>query len=427
MAYRNHRNAGSRPSIYQIVTDRIIASLKAGVIPWEKPWKTPHYAGGPFPRNFYTGKPYRGINVLLLWSGEYSAPFWLTFKQAQALKGSVRKGEHGTQIIFYKQLPEHAEKDEKGTGEDERVPFVLCHYTVFNVEQCDGLTLPEISQPAIAPEIDEDELCESVLTGWESRPALHLNSPTEYRAYYRPSTDSVYMPARSRFVDAPHYYGTLFHELVHSTGHESRLNRTFGDRFGDELYSKEELVAEMGAAFLCAIAGIANEHTNRNTIAYVQNWIENPARVGPHNQFADVKPGHDGLARAWVVRKDEPERLARKHGFIDSRDLVRQGFHVRRVNRHHRVEQKREINPLSLARELKIGSFPLEGKGPFGGCDTDCRFVGRQKEALLHGAVGRSVNELQRPITLGDGGDDTNDLCGFYACEVKTGLDVSEF
>ena len=266
-------STSSRPSIYQTVTDRIISSLKTGAIPWEKPWKSPRYAGGPFPRNFYTGKPYRGINVLLLWSSEYNSPFWLTFKQAQALKGSVRKGEHGAQIIFYKQLPEYAKKDANTTGEDERVPFVLCHYTVFNVEQCDGLTLPEISQPAIAPEVDEDELCESIVAGWENRPALYLDSPTEYRAYYRPSTDSVHMPARSRFVDAPHYYSTLFHELVHSTGHEGRLNRTFGDRFGDELYSKEELVAEMGAAFLCAIAGIANEHTDRNTTAYIQNWI----------------------------------------------------------------------------------------------------------------------------------------------------------
>ncbi len=151
-------------------------------------------------------------------------------------------------------------------------------YTVFNVEQCDGLILPEIEQPTNeqptnAPEIDKDEICECIVTGWEKRPTLHLTSPTEYRAYYRPSTDSVHMPARPRFVDAPHYYGTLFHELIHSTGHESRLNRIFGDRFGDSLYSKEELVAEMGAAFLCAIAGIANEHTDRNTTAYIQNWI----------------------------------------------------------------------------------------------------------------------------------------------------------
>ena len=263
----------NRPSIYQTVTDRIISSLKAGVIPWEKPWKTPRFTGGPFPRNFHTGKPYRGINVLLLWSSQYNSPFWLTFKQAQELKGTVRKGEHGTPIVFFKQLPEHAKRDDESTGEDERAPFVLCRYTVFNVEQCDGLTLPEIEQPTTGPEIDENEICEGIVTGWENRPALHLTSTTEYRAYYRPSTDSVHMPARSRFVDAPHYYSTLFHELIHGTGHESRLDRVFGDHFGDELYSKEELVAEMGAAFLCAIAGIANEHTDRNATAYIQNWI----------------------------------------------------------------------------------------------------------------------------------------------------------
>ena len=267
-------SSSNRPSIYQTVTDRIVSSLKAGVIPWEKPWKTPRFAGGPFPRNFFTGKPYRGINVMLLWSSDYSSPFWLTFKQAQELKGNVRKGERGTPIVFYKQLPEDKKKQAANDeDEDERAPFLLCHYTVFNVEQCDGLKLPEIEQPTNAPEIDDDEVCEGILTAWEKRPALHLTSPTEYRAYYRPSTDSVHMPARSRFVDAPHYYSTLFHELIHSTGHESRLNRIFGDHFGDELYSKEELVAEMGAAFLCAIAGIANEHTDRNTTAYIQNWI----------------------------------------------------------------------------------------------------------------------------------------------------------
>lgn len=263
----------AKPSIYQTVTDRILASLKAGVIPWEKPWQTPHFTGGPFPRNFRTGKPYRGINVFLLWSSPYNSPFWLTFKQAQELKGTVRKGEKGTQIVFYKQLRDRSKKDE--TCEDDgRAPFVLCYYTVFNVEQCDGLTLPQIEQPtSTAPEIDADETCEAIVTGWENRPTLHLTSETEQRAYYRPSTDAVHMPARSRFVDAPHYYSTLFHELVHSTGHETRLNRTFGDHFGDELYSKEELVAEMGAAFLCAIAEIDNEHTDRNTTAYIQSWI----------------------------------------------------------------------------------------------------------------------------------------------------------
>jgi antirestriction protein ArdC len=262
-----------KPNIYRIVTDRIIHCLKAGVIPWEKPWKTPYFHGGPFPRNFRTGKPYRGVNVLLLWSSHYSSPFWLTFKQAQESNGTVRKGEKGTQIVFYKQLP-NRKSDEQATDEkQQRAPFVLCYYTVFNVEQCDGLTLPQIDQPATNNEIETDETCEAIVTGWANRPALHLTSEHEYRAYYRPSTDSVHMPARSRFVDAPHFYSTLFHELVHSTGHESRLNRTFGAGFGDELYSKEELIAEMGAAFLCAIAGIANEHTDRNTTAYIQNWI----------------------------------------------------------------------------------------------------------------------------------------------------------
>jgi antirestriction protein ArdC len=236
----------------------------------------------PVPAQLLHRQALPGHQCSVLWSSEYSSPLWLTFKQAQALKCSVRKGEHGTPIVFYKQLSGYAKSDEEGTGEDERVPFVLCHYTVFNVEQCDGLTLPEIEQPTTAPEIDKGELCESIVTGWENRPALYLNSPTEYRAYYRPSTDSVHMPSRSRFVDAPHYYSTLFHELVHSTGHESLLNRTFGARFGDELYSKEELIAEMGAAFLSAIAGIANEHTDRNTNAYIQNWI---ARLEEDNRL----------------------------------------------------------------------------------------------------------------------------------------------
>jgi len=140
--------ATTKPSVYQIVTDRIIASLKAGVIPWEKPWQTPHFAGGPFPRNFLTGKPYRGINIMLLWSCSYSTPFWLTFNQAKELNGSVRKGEKGTQIVFYKQLRDRQKTDDEQIAEeDRRAPFVLTYHTVFNVEQCDGLTLPQIEQP----------------------------------------------------------------------------------------------------------------------------------------------------------------------------------------------------------------------------------------------------------------------------------------
>ena len=267
-----------QPSVYQIVTDRIIASLKEGIIPWEKPWRAPTYVGGCFPRNFVTGKPYRGVNVFLLWGTCFSSPFWLTFKQALDLGGNVRKGEKGSQIVFYKQLRSRKVKTDDapatndGSKEADRAPFVLTYYTVFNVEQCDSLTMPTVdAMPALS--IDADATCEAIVSGWTGRPTIRTEEVNVGRAYYRPATDSVHLPARFRFIDTAHYYATLFHELVHSTGHESRLARTFGSSFGDECYSKEELVAETGAAFLCAIAGIATKHTEQNTAAYIQNWI----------------------------------------------------------------------------------------------------------------------------------------------------------
>jgi antirestriction protein ArdC len=312
--------AATKPSVYQIVTDRITASLKAGVIPWEKPWQTPHFAGGPFPRNFRTGKPYRGINIMLLWSCSYGSPFWLTFNQAKELSGSVRKGEKGTQIVFYKQLRDGQKTDDERTAEVERrAPFVLTYHTVFNVEQCDGLTLPQIEPPPQTNEVEVDETCEAIVSGWTNRPSLQLTSETEYRAYYRPSTDSVHVPARARFVDAPHYYSTLFHELIHSTGHESRLNRAFGTRFGDDLYSKEELVAEMGAAFLCAIAGIANENTERNTTAYIQNWIsklEEDNRLVVH-AASNAQRAVDSILGASLMNTDESEEQTKDATITD--------------------------------------------------------------------------------------------------------------
>ncbi len=143
---------------------------------------------------------------------------------------------------------------------------------MFNVEQCDGLKVPETI--ASLPEVAQDERCEAIVTEWADRPRLELDNAHEGRAYYRPRTDSVHMPTRSRFIDAPHYYATLFHELIHSTGHESRLDRTFGTTFGDDLYSKEELVAEVGSSFLCAIAGITNQRTEENSTAYLQHWVK---------------------------------------------------------------------------------------------------------------------------------------------------------
>ncbi len=264
----------AKPNVYQIVTDRILASLKNGIIPWEKPWTAPTYAGGSFPRNFKTGRDYRGINVFLLWSSPYASPFWLTFKQALDLKGNVRKGEKGTQIVFYKQLATPSAKTAAAAEDkDDRAAFVLTYHTVFNVEQCENLQIPAMEPTAPRTALEDDDACEAIVNAWENRPSLHLDNEAERRAYYRPGTDAVHMPARSRFVDTPHYYSTLFHELVHSTGHESRLARPFGAQFGNDLYAKEELIAETGAAFLAAIAGIANDRTDRNTTAYIQNWI----------------------------------------------------------------------------------------------------------------------------------------------------------
>ena len=262
-------------SPYEAVTARIIEALKAGIIPWAKPWKTIG-SNDPFPRNFRTGAPYRGANVLILWSSPYASPYWLTFKQAKELGGTVRKGEKGTQILFWKISANETENTTKPesdtTSHTDRKSFFCRSYTVFNVEQCDGLKANETA-PTL-PEVPQDERCEAIVTGWANRPSLNLENAHESRAYYRPSTDTVHMPNRSRFVDAPHYYATLFHELVHSTGHESRLDRTFGTTFGDHLYSKEELVAEVGSSFLCATAGITNERTEQNSTAYIQNWIK---------------------------------------------------------------------------------------------------------------------------------------------------------
>ena len=204
--------------------------------------------------------------------------YWIALKQAQELGGTVRKGEKGTQIVFWKKLAKETNEDEpaaptmsKGDAED-RARFMCRTYTVFNVEQCSGLTIPA---PVIERlPIDTNELCESIVMGWEKRPTLHLDNEHEGRAFYRRSTDAVHMPTRDRFVDAPHYYSTLFHELIHSTGHESRLARTFGAHFGDDQYSKEELIAETGAPFLETIAGISTEDTEKNTTAYIQNWIK---------------------------------------------------------------------------------------------------------------------------------------------------------
>ena len=196
----------------------------------------------------------------------YSSPYWVTFKQAKERGGTVRKGERGTQVVLWKPVRKNVEVD--GANED-RSFLLMRTFTVFNVEQCDGVETPEVEP---LPERDPIEACESIVIGYLDGPSI---SHGGNRACYAPALDAVRMPERGQFKSSEHYYGTLFHELAHSTGHESRLNRDTliaPKPFGSEDYSKEELVAEFAAAFLRGQAGI--ELDVEHSAGYLQHWIK---------------------------------------------------------------------------------------------------------------------------------------------------------
>lgn len=248
-------------SVYEIVTERILAALDKGVVPWRMPWRTRGSNG--IPKNLQSGKEYRGINILLLGSQGYASPWWVTYKQATARGGQVRKGEKSTPVVFWKVYDrEKGDKKEKG--------FVLRYYNVFNVAQCEGLDVP-VSEPEVPSDFNPIAECEKVVRAYKTIPKLEHGGG---RACYIPSFDKILMPERETFECAEAYYSTLFHELTHSTGHEDRLNRDGimnPIRFGSHEYSFEELVAECGSAFLCAHSGIIDT-TLDNSAAYIDNW-----------------------------------------------------------------------------------------------------------------------------------------------------------
>jgi antirestriction protein ArdC len=243
-------------TIYDQVTERIIALLEQGTVPWRKPWTV--QTG--LPRNLITKKPYRGINTFLLHSMHYESPFWLTYRQAMELGSHVRKGEKSCPVVFWKQL----ELEDKNTGDKEKIPL-LRFYSVFNVAQCEGLKNAPTAETTVSQP-------EAILAAMPQRPEIKHGMAM---ACYSPVMDTVSMPDRARFEKDAGYFATLFHELIHSTGHPSRLNRptlTESAGFGSNPYCKEELVAEMGAAFLCGHTGIG-EMVLENSAAYVQNWL----------------------------------------------------------------------------------------------------------------------------------------------------------
>jgi antirestriction protein ArdC len=247
-------------SVYDIVTENIIKSLEAGVAPWRKPWRT------EMPANLISGKAYRGINVWLLGTQGRPSKYWLTGKQAASLGGTVRPGERSSMVTFWNV---GKEKLNTKTGKISK-PFMLRHYSVYNVSQIDGLESLKLGNGA--QPVPDIQACEALVANMPKRPTIEASD----RAWYRPSTDCVGMPAKSLFHSSEEFYSTLFHELVHSTGHASRVGRDGIEKlnsFGSESYSKEELVAELGASMLCGVTGISSA-TLENSSAYLSNWIE---------------------------------------------------------------------------------------------------------------------------------------------------------
>lgn len=250
-------------SVYQIVTDQILTQLQNGVVPWRKPWNT------ATPANLVSGKEYRGINPFLLASQGYGSRYWLTFNQAAKLGGSVRKGEKSSIVTFWNIGEEKLVTNSEGKTRKTK-GFLLRYYRVFNVEQTEGIAekLGLGNSPAPIPDIPQ---CEKIVAQMPHAPSFEQDS----RAWYRPSTDSVGMPSKSLFHSSEEFYSTLFHELTHSTGHASRIGREGIEQlntFGSESYSKEELIAEMGAAMLCGVTGISPA-TIPNSASYIQSWI----------------------------------------------------------------------------------------------------------------------------------------------------------
>lgn len=261
--------------VYENFTQLILDKLEHGVVPWYQPWNS-----NGLPSNYLTKKPYRGINLWLLLSLNHELPFYLTFKQAKELGGMVKKGSKAIPVCYWNFVYKHKETGKtipEGLLGDYPIDTLtkvcfLKEYKVFPIEQIDGIDweLPEKGGNQSLPVL---ERCESVYAEMHEPPRL---THEKEEAYYHPSLDLINLPPKQKFKTAEDYYAVLYHELVHSTGHRNRLNRPGVeeiDYFGSESYSNEELIAEMGAGFLCGLTGIQQARLIDNQAAYIQNWI----------------------------------------------------------------------------------------------------------------------------------------------------------
>lgn len=277
MGYRKAtRKAGSdggNAAKYEQITDRIVAALEQGTVPWHRPWTA---AGGPA-LSISTGKRYRGINTWLLaltaQEQGYASPYWATYRKIHELGGQVRKGEHGTMITFWKEL--RVSETDPATGErvSKRIPLLRL-YSVFNAEQADGLPAKYYPTPGEhQPIASAQQVLDSYLDGDESATLTH---DVHGQAYYSHLTDEIHMPPLAEHETPERYYSTAFHETVHSTGHHSRLARRQDGElraFGSHDYGTEELTAEMGAAMLAAETGTETEQTFEQSAAYLASWV----------------------------------------------------------------------------------------------------------------------------------------------------------
>ena len=263
----------TRPDVYSRITDKIIADLEQGVRTWLRPWNADHAAGKITRPLRHNGIPYKGINVIMLWSAsvmkDHACPLWLTFRQAQELGGHVRKGEIGELVVYADRIT-RTETDKKGEEIEKEIPF-LKGYTVFNAEQCDGLPAhytAKAEPPALTP-MQRIEAAERFFAA--TRADIRSGGT---RAFYAEGPDYVQMPPFETFKDAESFAATLAHELTHWTKHDKRLARDMGRvKWGDEGYASEELVAELGSAFLCADLGITPEVRDDHA-AYIASWLK---------------------------------------------------------------------------------------------------------------------------------------------------------
>ncbi len=249
-------------AVYTIITDRIVSMLESGTCPWRRPWNRLN----AYPQNYISRRSYHGLNFLILAMIGYELPYFLTYNQTQEMGGNVKKGEKGMPIVFWQLLKSKDQKDAK--GEPKKIPL-LRYYTVFNASQIEGIEFPKVESRTGA-EFNPIAQAEAVVSNWRQAPEIRHGFS---QASYSPGSDVIQMPSPGSFDNPQAYYSTLFHEMGHATGHASRLARKIDNRFGTPDYSREELVAEMTAAFLCAHCGIDNTTTDQ-TAAYLASWIK---------------------------------------------------------------------------------------------------------------------------------------------------------